>query len=336
MPIDAVAGTSFGALAGGMYAATVAVPGALRRTIDEVMGSVFSTRRMMQDINFPRTAYFTGAFLNRVLQITFARRRCEDTLVPFVCTTTDILNFEAKLHHEGPLWRIVRASMSLVGFVPPLPHQEINPDDGKVCSSLLVDGGYTNMYPTEELRDLGAGTVICVKACPEFDPVSTDYGDSVRGGAVALLRFFRLPWRWYAGPDPPPQSEIQERLMFLPDAIRQTSKGGLPTGSDLTIKPPIGGFGLLEFSRYRELEAIGYDTALPAIREWLAEGGLAAQRASDAIRQCRCADTLDMGCGATVTQTEYGGQPACGNIWRKRPVPKVHSAPSVALDSFDN
>merc|ERR1719399_406543 len=131
-------------------------------------------------------------------------------LVPFACTSTDILNFAAKSHFEGPLWRVVRASMSLVGLVPPLPHQESRPEDGQVCSSLLVDGGYTNQYPTEELRQLGVGTVICVCACPDFEPVSSDYGDAVQGGWIALLRFLGIHWRWYKGPDPPPQSEIQE------------------------------------------------------------------------------------------------------------------------------
>merc|ERR1712190_165627 len=173
----------------------------------------------MADLNFPRTAYFTGAFLNYVLQHTFARRRCEDMLVPFVCTSTDISNFKAKSHFEGPLWRICRASMSLVGFVPPLPHMERGPDGEGPRNSLLVDGGYTNQYPTEELRQMGAGVVISVRVCPDFDPVSTDYGDKVNGGLISLLRLLGIKWRWFQGPDPPAQAEIQERLMFLPDAM---------------------------------------------------------------------------------------------------------------------
>lgn len=29
------------------------------------------------------------------------------------------------MHRDGPLWRVVRASMSLVGIAPPLPHQDV-------------------------------------------------------------------------------------------------------------------------------------------------------------------------------------------------------------------
>lgn len=283
IPIDAVSGTSFGALAGGIYAMTAPEPGSLMRLVERVMGTTFSKRKMFMDLTFPRTAYFTGQFLNRVLQDTFARRTCEDMLVPFACTSTDILNFEAKSHREGQLWRIIRASMSLVGFVPPLPHMEKCADEGKfkVCSSLLVDGGYTNQYPTDELRQFGANVVVCVQACPDFEPVSTDYGDRVFGGAVAFLRLLGLRWRWYKGPDPPPQSEIQERLMFLPDA----TLGGPCRGSDLVLRPPIEGYGLLEFGSYRELELIGYNAAKPRLEDWLKSESGAAQHVCKLLQQ---------------------------------------------------
>merc|ERR1719296_272138 len=128
------------------------------------------------DFNYPRTSMFTGHFLNGILKYTFARRRCEDLLVRFACTSTDIGNFSARVHWEGPLWRIVRASMSLVGFVPPLPYQ----------GSLLVDGGYSNQYPVECLKENGAGVVICAAACADFGPLNTSYGDTLWGGTTAL------------------------------------------------------------------------------------------------------------------------------------------------------
>lgn len=323
IPIDVVSGTSFGALAGGMYAMSAAEPTTLDGTVARIMGSVFSTRGMLMDLNFPRTAYFTGKFLNGVLQRTFARRRCEDMLIPFVCTSTDILNFEAKLHHEGPLWRVIRASMSLVGFVPPLPHQERCADrSGEIRSSLLVDGGYTNQYPTAELRQLGAGSVICVKACPEFEPVSTDYGDSVRGGAIAILRKLGVQQRWYQGPDPPPQAEIQERLMFLPDSMNGSASW------DLRIEPSIEGYGLLEFTKYRELTQIGYDAALPCLQEWLAGGSRAAQSVQGIIKHSVASACNESGpCQTTLTQTEYGDH----RTFRRQSLPKVVSAPPEAF-----
>eukprot|EP00928_Gymnodinium_smaydae_P005604 TRINITY_DN11903_c0_g1_i1.p1 TRINITY_DN11903_c0_g1~~TRINITY_DN11903_c0_g1_i1.p1 ORF type:complete len:1293 (-),score=172.05 TRINITY_DN11903_c0_g1_i1:373-4110(-) len=342
IPIDAVSGTSFGALAGALYATTAAQPaGSLMRLVEKVMGRTFSNSRMLMDLTFPRTAIFTGTYLNRVLQKTFARRRCEDMIVPFVCTSTDIMNFEAKSHREGPLWRMIRASMSLVGFVPPLPHKELRQDgDGgvKVCSGLLVDGGYTNNYPVEQLRELGARVVVCVKVCPDFDPVSSDYGDRVFGLSVALLRLLRIGWRWYVGPDPPPQAEIQERLMFLPDSM----KGGAGAGADVLLSPPIAGYGLLDFSRFRELEQIGYDDARPRLREWLEAQGASSATGSSAaaaaahVRSILAADGASEGEGSAaspdarqVSGTRQGNAHACAGSLRKSESAPVGRLPAA-------
>ncbi|CAK9099561.1 unnamed protein product [Durusdinium trenchii] len=170
IPIDVVSGTSFGALAAAMYAISAPEPSSLQRVVTRVMTTQFSTRKLLWDLTFPRTANFTGAFLNAMLKEIFARRRCEDLLIPFSCTSTDIVQFEEKVHRDGPLWRVVRASMSLVGIAPPLPHQERR-EDGKVSTTLLVDGGYSNQYPIEVLKEHGAGIVICVECCPDYSPV---------------------------------------------------------------------------------------------------------------------------------------------------------------------
>ncbi len=44
-----------------------------------------------------------------------------------------------RVHSSGSLWRYVRASMSLSGYLPPL----CDPVDGH----LLLDGGYVNNLP---------------------------------------------------------------------------------------------------------------------------------------------------------------------------------------------
>lgn len=48
------------------------------------------------------------------------------------------------LSPAGSLWRYVRASMSLSGYLPPL----CDPKDGH----LLMDGGYINNLPGENVR----------------------------------------------------------------------------------------------------------------------------------------------------------------------------------------
>lgn len=57
----------------------------------------------------------------------------EDLWLPFFCVTTDISSLNIRVHSVGSLWRYVRASMTLSGYLPPIG----DPIDGH----LLVDGG---------------------------------------------------------------------------------------------------------------------------------------------------------------------------------------------------
>ena len=57
-----------------------------------------------------------------------------------------------RVHKRGPLWKYVRASMTLVNFLPPIY------DNGE----LLVDGGYVNNLPADVMSSLGVNTIIGV------------------------------------------------------------------------------------------------------------------------------------------------------------------------------
>jgi lysophospholipid hydrolase len=63
----------------------------------------------------------------------FHDKMIEDLWLPFFCVTTDISSLTVRVHSVGSLWRYVRASMTLSGYLPPIG----DPIDGH----LLVDGG---------------------------------------------------------------------------------------------------------------------------------------------------------------------------------------------------
>ena len=63
----------------------------------------------------------------------------QDLWIPYFCVTTDITDSKMRVHTSGCLWRYVRSSMSLSGYLPPL----CDPVDGH----LLLDGGYVNNLP---------------------------------------------------------------------------------------------------------------------------------------------------------------------------------------------
>lgn len=64
----------------------------------------------------------------------------------YFCVTTNLTQGEASVHSSGTLWRLVRASMTVVGLVPPV----------SVDGDLLIDGGYLNNIPVDVMHQKGA------------------------------------------------------------------------------------------------------------------------------------------------------------------------------------
>ena len=67
----------------------------------------------------------------------------------YFCNSTNLSKGESSVHEQGPLWRLVRASMTIVGMVPPVYYK----------GDLLVDGGYMNNIPVDVMRSMGVDTV---------------------------------------------------------------------------------------------------------------------------------------------------------------------------------
>ncbi|KAJ1516710.1 Neuropathy target esterase [Coelomomyces lativittatus] len=106
-----------------------------------------------------------------------------------------------EVHQSGYLWRYVRASMSLSGFIPPLS------DNG----NLLVDGGYLNNLPGDVMKALGADKIIMVDVAAEDDTSKIYFGDTLSGWEVLLSRI--NPFR--KGSGIPTLAEIQSKLAYI-------------------------------------------------------------------------------------------------------------------------
>ncbi len=85
----------------------------------------------------------------------------------YFCVTTNLSKGEPAAHCRGKLWRLVRASMTIVGLVPPVFYQ----------GDLLIDGGYLNNMPVDVMHAMGAATAadeqMCVSGGWLFDDVDS-------------------------------------------------------------------------------------------------------------------------------------------------------------------
>ncbi|KAF6774097.1 hypothetical protein AHF37_07184 [Paragonimus kellicotti] len=156
---------------------------------------------------------------------------------------------------KGSLWRYVRASMSLSGYLPPL----CDPYDG----SLLLDGGYINNVPAEIMSAFGAKTIFAVDVGATVDTDFTNYGDHLSGWQLLYQRFWPSTKTVMRVPN---LSEIQARLAYI-SCVRQLEQIK-ESGICHYLRPPIDHYMTLQFTAFDEILTVGYEYAKQVIRDW--------------------------------------------------------------------
>ena len=179
VPVDCIAGTSMGALVGGLYASGMPVE-AMRELVvstdwkrlfdDSIERPERSWRRKLDDRDALATVGIgiTGrgirlspgllqgeriiAMFERATLGVSATQRFDELPIPYRAVATDLNTGEAVVLDQGSLAMAMRASMSLPGVFQPV---EI---DGKV----LLDGGLVDQVPVDVVRAMGADIVVAV------------------------------------------------------------------------------------------------------------------------------------------------------------------------------
>lgn len=161
IPIDCIAGTSAGALIGGLYAA---------------LGSVEPIEQFFQELSYrkllyafsdprPRSGLFKGDKAIKILDDFCHGATFKQTNIPFTAVAADVQTGRQINLKQGKLARAIRASTSV-----PLVFQPINYQGKK-----LVDGAVINPLPVRETQDLGADIVIAVDLYKNVFPWHPDH-----------------------------------------------------------------------------------------------------------------------------------------------------------------
>ncbi|KAG8518611.1 Patatin-like phospholipase domain-containing protein 7, partial [Galemys pyrenaicus] len=268
IPVDMVGGTSIGAFVGALYAEERSYSQTRIRAKQwaEDMTSMVKT---VLDLTYPITSMFSGAgfnssicsiFKDRQIEVSSLGPRCavgpgragpasepcapQDLWIPYFTITTDITASAMRVHTDGSLWRYVRASMSLSGYMPPL----CDPKDGH----LLMDGGYINNLPADVARSMGAKVVIAIDVGSRDETDLTNYGDALSGWWLLWKRWNPLATKVKVLN----MAEIQTRLAYV-CCVRQLE---LVRASDYCeyLRPPIDGYRTLDFGKFDEICEVGY------------------------------------------------------------------------------
>lgn len=143
-----IAGTSAGALVGGLYAAGVSTT-RLREIVNEFDSTAFGK---LIDLTWARGSLVAGTRVEEFLRDLVGDARIEDLDRTFIATAVDINSGLGYYLDSGLLVDAIRASISIPGIFEPVVAN----------GGFLVDGGLRRNLPVEVLRRHNPDTVVAV------------------------------------------------------------------------------------------------------------------------------------------------------------------------------
>lgn len=250
IPVDCIAGTSMGAVVGGLYASGMAANDIEKRLNDihlnKVALDIVDRRDIPQplredDVNYPISGTFglskdgvtlplgavQGNQFLEILQnwtshlppdISFDRLS-----IPFRAVATDLETGDMVVFNKGSISTAIRASMAIPGVFTPLENE----------GRLLTDGGLVRNLPIDIARDMGADIIIAVNIGTPLLPRDS------------LNNFVNIS---------------QQMLNILTEQNVNEQKT-LLTVEDVLIDADLGSIRFLDFERAKEAVNIGYKSA---------------------------------------------------------------------------
>ena len=279
IPVDVVGGTSQGAFIAALIAMIhnprdkAGTRKALVRLSRKYAEEMSSNYAKIKDLTFPITSYFHGGVFNAGLMRHFGDIRIEDLWLDYFCISTDLTDSREVVHHSGMLWKYVRASMTLGPYLAPICEvKESEPDR----VHYLVDGGYVNNLPADEMRRIQAPMcVIAVDVSSYYNFGGIDYGDAVSGwrqifassSIFCMFRCFRCCRRPGRGTGTiPSMNDISTQLAYVSNARQLPER--LQNDISLYLKPGVAHFGVLQFGSFGAIRKIGYEHACKSLATW--------------------------------------------------------------------
>ncbi len=160
--IHSVAGTSMGALVGGVYALG---------KLDEFKHWLFSLDKMkvfrLVDFTFSSQGLVKGDKVLGTMRDFIQDENIENLNIKYLALATDIINKKEVVFNKGSIYEAIRASISIPTVLTPV----------KTKSGLLVDGGVLNNIPVNHVARTKNDILIAVDVnadIPELKPKLTE------------------------------------------------------------------------------------------------------------------------------------------------------------------
>jgi NTE family protein len=241
VPIDAVAGTSMGALIGALVVKNVKA-----MDIRERMRRYLIEGNPIREYTLPFVSLVRGRKLTRMFQEACEDATVEDLWKTFFCVSADLATGAAVVHQSGPLWRALRASSAIPGVFPPVM------SDGQ----MLVDGCIVDNMPTAKMRSLNRGQVI---------GVDVSSASTLPPCEIAVEQ---KSWAWLLLGGRSKTPSMAQILMSSGAIGCGSQRASARAAADLLVEPEVTGVGMLSFCALDQTIEAGYramQDALPKV-----------------------------------------------------------------------
>jgi Predicted esterase of the alpha-beta hydrolase superfamily len=235
--IDAVSGTSMGALVGAAYSS-----GRGLEEVKKLLGSTdWKSFLVFSAFQLTRAGIMKEKKVDEILKKFFGDKTFEDCKKQFCCVAVDIVSGTRVILNSGSLRRAVLASIAVPGISPP------------VCkgNEILVDGGVIEPLPTLAIQTLSptfviASSIVFDKARPESLKKENRFGSKLAENKKISI-----------------YSIIDKSMSIMHTQMVQSY---LPY-AQIVIEPRIGDFGFLDFDKSSSIIEAGRIAAIEKIPE---------------------------------------------------------------------
>lgn len=249
--IDYIGGTSMGAIIGGMYASgytgkqldsifkTLTIDDLVQDNIprkskilinkrnDDIYALVLPFKKLkLETPNALSKGLYNFNFLSKISYHVRNTRDFKKLPIPFFCIATDIETGQQVVLDKGIFPQALVASSSIPSIFYPI----------EIEGRLLIDGGVTNNYPVEKLRELGVDFVIGVDVQEELKTRNDLQGITTIFGQISNFNT---------------QAQMESKRKL----------------TDIYIKPDIKGFNVLSFENGKKIIENGENATRKFITE---------------------------------------------------------------------
>ena len=225
--IDAVSGTSMGAIIGAVYC----IGGRMEEVEKLLVSTDWKSFMVFSAFQLSRAGIMKEKKVDEILKKFLGDKTFEDCQKQFCCVAVDILSGTRVVLNSGSLREAVLASIAVPGVIPP------------VCkgNGLLVDGGVIEPLPTIAIQTLNptfiiASSIVFEKVRPE--PVKEDNSDELKLSENRKMSI---------------QAIIDKSMNTMQTQMVQSY---LPY-AQIVIEPRIGSFGFFDFDKSRDIIEAG-------------------------------------------------------------------------------